>query len=76
MAGREIRWEDLPAAIRHRIHDSRQTERRKAEPSQPGQKRWQCVACGEIHKSWAAAERHADDEGHRRIELILEENRD
>jgi hypothetical protein len=33
--------------------------------------RWRCHACGEIAKSWAAAERHADENHHWNIEFVL-----
>ena len=32
--------------------------------------RWRCHACGEISRSYAAAERHADSHGGARIEIV------
>lgn len=66
-----VRWEDLPAAIRHRIEDSRKVERVKAAAKTlPGTKAWLCCSCGEVLKSMAACERHIRDVGHRRVECI------
>lgn len=66
-----VRWEDLPAAIRHRIEDSRKDEVRKAvAETAPGTKAWLCSSCGEVVKSLAACERHVRDVGHRRVECI------
>lgn len=67
----EIRWEDLPASVRHRIQDHRDEERARAIPTVPGQKLWRCCSCGEILRSWAAAERHVDEQRHHRIECIV-----
>jgi hypothetical protein len=33
--------------------------------------RWRCCACQEEFASWTAAERHADDEGHHRVEVLV-----
>ena len=32
---------------------------------------WRCWRCGELSRSWAAAERHSHAEGHVRIEVVL-----
>lgn len=69
---RGVNWEDLPASVRHRIQDHRTEERVRATSPMPGQSRWLCCGCGEVLTSWAAAERHADEQGHTRIELVLD----
>lgn len=66
----EIRFEDLPAAVRHRIEDARKAEKREAVKV-PGTKAWQCCSCGHMSSSYAAAERHANAHGHTRIEVIF-----
>jgi hypothetical protein len=33
--------------------------------------KWRCRACGETFTAWARAERHADDAGHHRLEVVL-----
>lgn len=33
---------------------------------------WRCHTCEQTFTSWAAAERHADEAGHHRIEIDLE----
>lgn len=66
----EVRWEDLPLAVRNRIHDSRKAERAKAAPRIPGTRRWMCCACGEVLYSWESTERHCDEQGHHRVELL------
>lgn len=33
--------------------------------------RWRCHTCPAVFTAWAAAQRHADQTGHRRIEVIL-----
>jgi hypothetical protein len=38
-------------------------------PSVPG--RFRCVTCGALHRTYTAAQRHADTEHHPRLELIL-----
>ena len=68
---RGVQWDDLPIEVRHRIAGSRREQRIRAASELPGQRLWQCCACGEVSKSYAAAEKHADDVGHRRIELVL-----
>lgn len=40
-------------------------------PSKPA--RWRCHSCGELLTAWAAAERHADQNRHHRIEVLLDE---
>jgi hypothetical protein len=32
---------------------------------------WRCHQCGQQFTSWAAAERHADQTGHTRLEVVL-----
>lgn len=32
--------------------------------------RWRCAACGHVSKWWRAAERHADENGHHRIDVV------
>ena len=34
--------------------------------------RWRCATCGAIFRAYAAAQRHADNAGHRRIITDLE----
>lgn len=34
--------------------------------------RWRCHTCGETFTAYAAAQRHADTTGHRRLDAILE----
>ena len=46
-----------------------QVQKRGALPRR--QSRWRCHACQVIHTSYAAAQRHADDHTHGRIELVL-----
>lgn len=33
--------------------------------------RWRCHACGETFTAWSKAEAHADQAGHRRLEVIV-----
>lgn len=71
MARGEIRFEDLPIAVRHRIQDSRREKLAREKPEKPGARLFQCCACGHVSRSWAAAERHCDSEAHYRVELVL-----
>jgi len=32
---------------------------------------WRCYTCREVAKSWAGAQRHADENRHHRIEVVL-----
>lgn len=68
---RPIHYEDLPLAVRQRIKGARREKVQRVQSEFPSQRLWQCTACGEVSKSWAAAEQHADDHGHRRVELVL-----
>lgn len=67
----EIRIEDLPKNVRDRIEQSRREKLVRETPTMPGQKLWQCCACGTVSRSWSAAERHCDEQGHPRVELVL-----
>jgi transposase-like protein len=33
--------------------------------------RWRCHACHQPFTAWAAAERHSDQTGHHRLEVLL-----
>lgn len=33
--------------------------------------KWVCAECGEQFTFWARAERHSDEQGHHRINLVL-----
>jgi hypothetical protein len=81
----KVRIDELPAAVRRKIAarargttatpDARAAQEAGTATDRPrgsGRPRWRCHACGELPKSWAAAERHADEMGHTRIELVLE----
>jgi hypothetical protein len=37
-----------------------------------GDQKWRCHACSEEFTAWAPAERHGNQRGHGRIELVLE----
>lgn len=32
--------------------------------------RWRCAACGHLSDWWRAAERHADENGHHKIDVV------
>lgn len=69
-----IHYEDLPIAVRQRIKGARREKVQRAQSEFPSQRLWQCSACSEVLTSWAAAERHCDEQGHRRIELVLDDS--
>jgi len=33
--------------------------------------RWRCVHCKQEFQTWTSAERHADAEGHHRLEVLI-----
>lgn len=68
---RGVQWDDLPKSVKDRIHDSRREKIAREAPLLPGQRLWQCCACGVLLRSYAAVERHIDTEGHRRVECVL-----
>lgn len=75
-----MRFEDLPPAIQRQIRAGQGEKRSKvvtlphspAHPPMPKHRQsWRCVTCGEVFTAWAKAQRHANELGHVRIELIL-----
>lgn len=81
-----VRFEDLPAEVRARLRaehaggsGQRQGKRTTgpangpgaATPAGPIQHDFRCTTCGHESRSYAAAERHADEQRHHRIEAVL-----
>lgn len=58
----------LPKHVRDRLPDAPPGRRRAV--ARDGCT-WRCGACGLATSAYAAAERHADEPGHRRIECVL-----
>jgi len=44
---------------------------RKALGNRGAGLKWRCKTCAEIAKSWVGAQRHADENRHYRIEVVL-----
>ena len=80
MSPARIHARDLPKGVLdsalkagQRRPDQEVTARRPAKPAppRPGEvPRWRCTTCHSMFTAWAAAETHADDARHRRLELL------
>jgi hypothetical protein len=80
-----IEAKDLPAAVRARLaelnpaHADALAGATAAKGARPNGRadtkggRWTCHACGEPFTTWAAVERHRDELGHVRFDLVLAE---
>jgi uncharacterized C2H2 Zn-finger protein len=72
MPGR-VRIEYLPPEVAKRIvaRAGRQKRVRGSTRDDDRSERWRCHNCGAVFRAYAAAERHANQPGHRRIEFLL-----
>jgi hypothetical protein len=74
MPGR-VNLKDLPPEVRRKLvgRAIRPAPASKARPTSDDDMppRWRCHNCGAIYGAYKAAERHATQPGHRRIETTL-----
>ncbi len=75
-----LTYDKLPAKLRAQVDEAigkpaKKPARGKGGGTVGGRGPWRCAACREISTTWAAAQRHADENapGHGRIECVLHE---
>ena len=39
-------------------------------PLSPDRNRWRCAKCGAVFEKWAPMQRHSNDTGHARVEIV------
>lgn len=68
-----VRIEDLPPAMRAQVEDqlARRPARGRGSRGARGSFAGRCATCDAPFSAWAEAQRHADEEGHHRIDLVL-----
>jgi hypothetical protein len=82
-----VRFEDLPPSVQRQISKGRavntiagrdpysvRPQRGVSAPQPPkprARESWKCHDCGETFTQWAPAQRHANENRHVRIELVL-----
>ena len=64
----------LEGLLKAHAKEVRKGTPRKKSPLPPSQQFYRCATaeCGEVSPSYAAAERHADQAKHRRIECVMD----
>lgn len=69
-----LRYEDLPEKLRAQIPDAdgpAPRRRGKGGGTVRSGNTWRCHGCGATFTVWAKAERHGNDDGHHRIEIVF-----
>ncbi len=69
-----VRLDQLPPKVRAQVLAQLDTRPRRSRGSAGTVRggKWRCHTCGTVSTTWTGAQRHADTEGHRRIDCVLD----